>query len=545
MPAKNFFQRCFTKALCWIVLSASLTACKTIPEAVSSMPFFASMSQKESGLLEPLPAPVPRTWPDAQQDIINQRARGFGLVNAPEAKKYLNGLYGRIKTAAGVPNWPGEVQISAQSSLQAYATAAGNLYITLPWLTSVQSEDELVALLAHEFAHVYLHYHKLEGAIETADTAAGFLSIAVKYASKTAQVTGWTKVDSLVASYSIGKALATALYGQTEERAADRVSLHLTHKMGYSYDHGPKAFLERLAGWEDYNDALLLKQQDAFNKAIRESAQVGSANLNAKANNEVSKALNSGAAEVTAEITVAGTQFFFNLRKALGKFTNTHPDTIKRQDTLAQLADATPELQADKAPVTAPLKVMLSGRQTAQILKNYELAYQALAAPESAAAVGWAQQARSGPTATHLVPLFALYSVANTQGGASIRGLPRDLTQLFEVNINSEGDRAWFSYRERTTGLNKRGQRAEATRVLERGMVHFAQAEEVLPDVVTFYGETEGWAKAKERAQDCSRRFPKIASRCNGAARSPAEVAALEKEEEKKAEQLVNKLKKR
>ena len=146
----------------------------------------------------------------------------------------------------------------------------------------------------------------------------------------------------------------------------------------------------------------------------------------------------------------------------------------------------------------------------------------------------------SSAAAIWMVPLLALYTVASNQS-KPVRGLPSDLTQLLEANINSDNDRAWLAYTERSTRLKQRGQRADATRVLERGLAHFAQAEDILPFAVNYYGETEGWAKAKDRAQDCSRRFPGMARRCNGAAQSPTEVAAAKKQEEQRAGRFVDK----
>ncbi len=529
-----------TAAACLLLIGVGLSACKTMPEAMNNVPFVATLTQKELGPLDALPAPSQRAWPDAQQDVINQRARGSGLIHAPEARKYLNSLHARIKAAAGVPDWPGEVHITAQTSLQAYATAAGNLYIALPWLTSVESEDELVALLAHEFGHVYLHYHKLEGAIDAADTTADILTLGVTLANRSAQAAGWSKVDTLKVSYDLGKTLATALYGQSEEVAADRVALNLAHKLGYSYEHGPKVFLERLGSWEKTNEAIAAKKQEALLAALREKTLAESARRKPRANNELGNALNNAEAELQAGINVGATQVLSDLGKAFGSFTSSHPDTVKRQDTLARLADAAPELQVDRAPVTAPLQAMRSEQRTAQILKNYALAYQALEAPESPQALAWARQSIAAPTNTHLVPLLAMYTVANSQS-AAVRGLPRDLTQLFEANINSDADRAWLAYTERSTRLKQRGQQADATRVLERGLVHFSQAEDILPFAVSYYGETEGWSKAKDRALDCGRRFPGMARRCNGAAQSPSEVAAAKQQEEKRAGRFVDK----
>jgi Zn-dependent protease with chaperone function len=414
MPASDARRRLWPLAL----LAALLAGCESMPPALSQLPGISSLAQKPASPLDALPAPEARAWPDPAQDVINQRARGFGLVHAPEAQRYLNGLLARIKAAALVPEWPGEVHLLAQSSLSAYATAAGNIYLSLPWLQSVQSEDELVALLAHEFGHVYLHYHSLEGAIASADTAAGFASLGLGIAYKTAQAQGWSQVDTLQATYALGKTLTTALYGQSQEGAADRFALHITHRLGYSYEHGPKAFLERLGGWEQQNEALELQKQEALKQAIQASTLERAAQTAPKSNNALSTALNDASANLQAGLNVGMNQAGFDLSRWIGKFTSAHPDTVKRQDSLAEIAEQYPAVAEERAPAQAPLQAALAQKRTQAILKNYQAAYKAMETPQSPGAVVLARQAASGPTATHAVPLFALYTAAHAQPGA-------------------------------------------------------------------------------------------------------------------------------
>lgn len=502
MPAEPGIGSRLARAACILLLGAGIAGCETIPQALQDASLGTLLAAKAPSALEALPEPQSRSWPEARADVMNQRARGFGLVNAPEATQYLNTLYTRIKAAAGVSAWQGEVHLLASSTLDAYATAAGNIYVALPWLASAQSEDELVALLAHEFGHVYLHYQSLEGAIANADTAAGYLAVGVAVARKTAQATGWNEVDTLSASYLAGKSLVTAFYGQTQESAADRFALHVSHKLGYSYEHGPKAFLERLAGWE--------------------------------AQNAASDSTATGVSAVESRIRA-------QLNKAVAMVTSTHPDTLKRQDALAELTDQAPELLTEREPVTAPLRAVLTEARTAQVLSHYELAFKALESPASPEAFGWARQAASGWTEAHAVPVFALYRVAKAQPAAA-RSLARDAGELLEANIESESDRAWITYTERSARLKDGGRRDAAKRVVERGLAHFGQAEEAMPFAVRFHGETEGWEKAKTMAQACSERFPRAAARCSGAARSPSEVADLQRKEQQKADQLVKKV---
>ncbi|MNV98492.1 hypothetical protein D3C71_1937500 [compost metagenome] len=76
--------------------------------------------------------------------------------------------------------------------------------------------------------------------------------------------------------------------------------------------------------------------------------------------------------------------------------------------------------------------------------------------------------------------------------------------------------------------------------MLERGLQHFAVAEETMPYAVKFYGETDGWDRAKQQAQQCRQRFPRVAERCQTAARSPQEVAEIDRRSEKKASEITD-----
>ena len=49
--------------------------------------------------------------------------------------------------------------ILANPAPEALSTPDGNIYIAMQWLRSVDSEDELAAIIAHETSHVLLHHH--------------------------------------------------------------------------------------------------------------------------------------------------------------------------------------------------------------------------------------------------------------------------------------------------------------------------------------------------------------------------------------------------
>ena len=531
-------------ALAVVLALLPMAGCETIPKSIADIPGLGKDAKTQASPVGNLAPPVSRTWPNEAQDVLNQRARGFGLVNAPDMQRYLNGLYARIKKQAGVPDWPGSVHIVANEALSAYATGAGHIYVSLPWLESVESEDEMVALLSHEFGHVYLHYHQLEGAVEDANTTAGVVTLTVSIAKKTGQATGWTQVDSLATAYMLGRGLVTTLYSRSQESAADNFGLNLSVKMGYAYEHGMKAFLERIASWEDRNEQREKTRQEQLLKAVRQQSMDKAMQASAgQPSNQLNQALGQASGEISGGIGSALQALSFEINKASEKLKSNHPETTARIDALALAVEPFPELQTGAEPVVRPLKTALQDKRTAAILKNYALAFKAISAPGDASAVAAAKSAVTGPTATHAVPLYALYTVTNVQPAAA--GKRVDPGLILEANFKSEPDRAWKTYEERSTRLKESHQTAAAKKVLESGLAYFQNAEEVWPYAVRFYGETQGWDEAKRVAATCSKNFRRVSERCTQAAASPAELAEAERKSKLKADQIAEKIMKK
>lgn len=519
-----------------------LSGCETMPQSISKLSFSGKSIDAMPSPIGDLAPPITRTWPEEAQDVLNQRARGFGLVHAPEMQRYLNSLYARIKTQAGVPAWPGAVHILANEALNAYATGAGNIYVSLPWLMSVESEDELVALLSHEFGHIYLHYHQLEGAVEDANAAAGVVGVGVVMVKKTGQATGWTQLDSFATAYMLGRGLLTTLYSRSQESAADNFGLNLSLKLGYSYEHGMKAFLERMATWEERNQEREKDKQEQLLKTIRQQSIATAMRASGKQpGNTLDYSIAQSTGELNGGINSALQQISFEINKAAEKLRSDHPETTERIDALAVAVEPFPQILTSAEPVTDPLKSASHERRTAAIFKNYTLAFKAINAPKDVASLNAARNATMAPTATHAVPLFALYTVLNEQPAAAGKK-GADPGQVLEANFRSEPDRAWKTYYERSTKLKDGRQTAAAKKVMESGLAYFQNAEEAWPDAIRFYGETQGWDEAKRMAGNCGKNFRRVSLRCTQAASSPAEQAEVERKSKAKADQIVEKM---
>ena len=335
--------------------SVALLGCQAIPQTLAGIPGLGEIVAPPLPPTAELPPPAARAWPDPAQDVITQRARGYGLARMPQLQLYLNGLLAHIKTSAGVPDWPGEVHILATSTLEAYATAAGNIYVSPSWAAEAQTEDELVALLAHEFAHVYLHYHQLEGAVQSSDQLATLAAVGVALARKTGQSTGWNQVDTLVTSYMMGRTLTAASWGRGQESAADAFAMNLSFKMGYGYEHGMKVLLERLASWEETNS----ERQRALSQQLLAELQKQSHDA---VMNEPGKDRSSPLAQAMFQ-PLAGinaginTLLFQGQEAAKGianATTSTHPQILARLDAVAKSVEPLPEALTSRGPL--PLK---------------------------------------------------------------------------------------------------------------------------------------------------------------------------------------------
>jgi len=512
-----------------LTLTAALSGCASLPGG--------SAFSLKTGELPPPPAD--RVWPDASRDARNQRAQNMGLVAMPEMQAYLNGLLARIKAAAGVPGWPGAVHVTASPALDAYSTGAGNIYLSIGWLSSAESEDEIVAILSHEFGHIYLDYHQLETANVAGDQVVALAALGASLALKAGSAAGWSPVDSVIASYTLGKNVLLPAWSRQQEENADRFGATVSLQLGYSYTQGFKAFLERQATWETDNAKAQDESRKRMVEQIKEAA-AQDARKQATANGGGIAPLTEMQASLSAGLAGAGEDLRNGLDDTWKKLTVNHPSTEAR---LTSLTEQVMPLMAGKPrppATTAPWDKARAQRRSAAILKNYRVAndaQEALQKQDYARALRLAGQAASGPTARHALPLLALSMAQGEQGKAASRA-----AALLDRNLQSEGDRTWRVYVLRANNLLGAGQRGPATAVMNQGFDYFKDAGLAWPEAIRFYGQAGNWDKARQLAQDCSSRFPSYASACSKAAQTPAEEAEAKRKSEQKAQSLVDRL---
>lgn len=488
-----------------------------------------------------LPPPSKREWFDNKIDVMNQRGRGFGLVKAPAIENYLNRLFLKIKEASGVPDWPGSVYLLATPDLKAFATAAGNIYIGLNWLDSVESEDELVALLTHEFGHIYLHYHQIDGVVQSTDQLAGVAALGFALAERSIANTGWTNAMSMQAAYSVGRELGTSFWGKGQESAADRFGLNVSLKLGYSFEHGFKAMLERLATWEEENEKRRKKLEEEYYKAVYKSAEETTKQRNPQSPAPVAEFFGS----LDGALAVALKKFENLAQQASNEIANKHPPIQERLDELAKLVDSNQGTQSDKEPVNSALNEIKNTAIFGQLMQNYKYAFEAMGSLGTEKALTNAEKALRGPTATHAYPAVALFRARMawfTRGGRG-SSLPNWITSSLDANLKSEPDRAWAVVLETVNFMIATGQRRDAVRFMASAWDYFGTSFETWPDSIRYTGELLGWDDAKKLAAHCVNILPQqYHAACRSAAMSPADKDAAKRKSEEDSRKLLEKL---
>jgi predicted Zn-dependent protease len=81
-------------------------------------------------------------------------SRYEGLVDDPRLTEYVNLVGQAVATTCDRPNIPYYFAILNHSSINAFATPGGYIFVTRGLLDQIQNEAELAAVLGHEIAHV-------------------------------------------------------------------------------------------------------------------------------------------------------------------------------------------------------------------------------------------------------------------------------------------------------------------------------------------------------------------------------------------------------
>ncbi|KXB32650.1 hypothetical protein AT959_00125 [Dechloromonas denitrificans] len=279
----------------------------------------------------------------SDHDLARERGQNLGFVNNRGLKTWLKGIRERLLAVSGITDVPGTVQITANTTYAAYATADGNVMISIAWLTDIESEDEIAAIIAHEISHVLLKHQATDVIGLTQKRLQSMHEMLVGGRMSATRATQLGKADSkaLLAAQLSVKLVDTIImpaWNRRQETEADLLGLDLMIKAGYSPE-GMQAMLERLRSSERKSRLA----EEAMQQRLKEIA----ARDPAKA---VQTAIDTFVSELASK----------------------HPETDQRLDGISEYQERHYDLlQPPKLTITT-LKKIRTTRDIGPVLANYQ-----------------------------------------------------------------------------------------------------------------------------------------------------------------------------
>jgi len=496
-----------------------------------------------------IPPAVQRDWPSVTEDLNNNRADGWGLIAMPEMERYLNGLLAKIKRTAGVPDYPGTVHITADTALAASSSAAGNIYISQYWISVVESEDEIFAVLAHEFGHVYLNHYAANNVKTAGEAGAALTTLAWSYANKRASATQWSGVDNIFVVQALGTRALFPAWERTQEEQADLFGATISLKNGYSYPEGFKTFLERIGAY-DKQAKERQKQLRAMQSAADRDKTVKEANaqpiklptfggavpaLGSQAGtiNALADALSAGTnKEVDVKGTMSGAAFDTQhliedqVGTAVEALQETHGDADEREADLRKAVEPLLGTDTPDARVQPWTNARKQGA-TPTILAHYALVPKAQdlqAQRRYAEAASIVQTIASGPTANDGLPLYMLANLSSL----SAPGRPDSTIAILRRNQNAR-ERSWQVQVNLAMRMVAAHDKPGAQTLMQQQFDAFSRAPLTWVSMVSFYRQNGDIKTAKDMATNCAVAHPDYRVPCQTAAQTSAESKTADK----------------
>ena len=537
---RHFLKASTLGALCL----GALAGCVTMPERPAILGGGSGGSAASLSIGEIAPAP-PRQWADSAQDVNSHRADGWGLVSMPRMEAYLRAHHQRLKTMSGHPEWPGSVYVLADPSFKASSSAAGNIYVSVGWLRSMASEDEIFALLSHEFGHVYLNHHVVHDVKDAGDTASRLAAVGWMLANRNAQATaGANGVYVINGLRELANGTLITAWQRNIEEEADRFGAVMSLRAGYSYSQGFKTFLERIETYESAERERAQAQRTALLAQQRTALVTETTTRVTREQGGTITPIGAGFLEMQVNMNTAVLDFrnslSITLSETVQRARETHDAAAEREDVLSKAVEPLLQGRPRSPAQVKPWNDAVQQPATAEKLAHYALlpnVEAALAEARLKEAQKLAQDAASGASALDAMPLYYL-SLANDLAKARPDGV-----EVLRRHMKSP-ERSWnlsVLLARRTAGSN----RAAATAMLEEQFAQLGKVPVIWPDLIAFYRDHGQVEKAKNMSGTCVLEFAAYREQCIANAMTESERKTQEAANERKSKEIVDKTFKR
>ncbi|HYD97425.1 MAG TPA: M48 family metallopeptidase [Noviherbaspirillum sp.] len=435
-----------------------------------------------------------------ERDVESRRLEEFGLVPIKAYQDYANGVYNRLKELSGVTGLPGSVYLLATNELAATSSPDGNVFISMAWVKSIDSEDELAALLAHELSHVLLHHHDSTFFSNAQKQLQYVFSAGAELKSNLDKVAGGPgglsqgqakSVSRMQLLIGLTDTVMLPAWTRAQETDADRLGTDLLRKAGYS-SSGMWNFLTRVEKW-DKTQAERRKEREA------------------QIQGEMQTLVNSGS--VDGALKLGLNDSFNGLKESLS---SKHEDAEKRKDEFTAYRekhhadwpraviqkDAYDRILKDRAvkPVLDAYGETMTAMEHIE-KGRYEEAYRLLLPITKPGA----------PGAAHALPNFELYLAMKQLGRKEAQG------QLMKSYRAAEP--SWKPFAEAIRQEAAQGRRAQALEVVKEARARFKDAPGLTPRLVEVYAELGFNEELQQEMVTCNLAHVTYRERCQKAAR--------------------------
>jgi len=443
-------------------------------------------------------------------DDVLIRLQG-GYVEMPAFEAYLNELAQRLLAESPITGVPLKVRIWARDGVgEASAFPEGTVVIPVGLLPYVETEDELVALLAHETSHVVLGHHdsdwldvyqnRILGAAEVAFGALNALSEKMGMTDKggiseLSQIAG--VADSV---YQISQDGLLPSWGREDEEQADLLGIDLMVRAGFDPNE-VFTFLDRLQQWEESGgDPWEAKRADVQARIEKssESGELGTA--------------------IAAVFESARLEFDAFLADEIE---DNHPDTSDRYDALLAYYEREYEDEEDDFPEASSknLAAVQASPASQAVFRNYDHLREArkyLVDGDTDKAGLAAKKAISGPTSGHARPRLAFFEIRKEEGKLSLARK--------NLEIALRDPRAPYPVYKELIALHLEGEKFdEAKDVLDRAWVSFEEAPQLYPEFIDLNGKMGNLEEMNRLLVECRVRGRSMVSFCEKTAKQYAE----------------------
>lgn len=419
------------------------------------------------------------------KDVAANRAQGMGLVPAPELEAYLNERLEAIRKTVGISDMPGSVRITANPGFKANTTPDGNIFISMGWIQSLENEDQVMALLGHEFCHAAFKHHdsdilgKLGRRLHDASAVASTLQTQLRTKGQSQSLTAGAQKNlrNMQLLIMVTEQIVVPAWNRGQETECDRFATDLAVKMGYSLDMGISSFLDKIKEWDS-------RTETTRKAGLQQVSQQQNADPNAALQ--------------------AGLQQLFNSLK------DDHPDTDARiKDIAAYREKHYPEAPPLKARKDSWQKIVGKG-QTVGILANYKATFEIqelLGQGRVKDAVQKGKIATTSPTADHAMPLYRYAQALHASGDI------KKANEMYSRSTQAK-EPALPPFEDQVTYLEKTGQNVKAMELMELAYKRFDEPPQLMPKMIGLYRKNGKKEQQNSMFMACRFKHPIYGDRC-------------------------------